>query len=206
MFMNKKVISALVMGASLVTAANCMAYESGDMVLRVGLANVNPNTSNDTVVAGLDVEDNTQIGLAGTYMLTNNIGIELLAATPFKHDITLNGAKVGETKHLPPTLSLQYYPMESGSAFQPYIGVGINYTAFFSESTTGALAGTELELEDSWGLSAQLGVDYSINDQWLVNAAVWRMDIDTNVEVDGADLGGLEIDPTVFMVGMGYKF
>lgn len=204
--MNKKVISALVMGASLVTAANCMAYESGDMVLRVGLANVNPNTSNDTVVAGLDVEDNTQIGLAGTYMLTNNIGIELLAATPFKHDITLNGAKVGETKHLPPTLSLQYYPMESGSAFQPYIGVGINYTAFFSESTTGALAGTELELEDSWGLSAQLGVDYSINDQWLVNAAVWRMDIDTNVEVDGADLGGLEIDPTVFMVGMGYKF
>lgn len=204
--MNKKVISALVMGASLVTAANCMAYESGDMVLRVGLANVNPNTSNNTVVAGLDVEDNTQIGLAGTYMLTNNIGIELLAATPFKHDITLNGAKVGETKHLPPTLSLQYYPMESGSAFQPYIGVGINYTAFFSESTTGALAGTELELEDSWGLSAQLGVDYSINDQWLVNAAVWRMDIDTNVEVDGADLGGLEIDPTVFMVGMGYKF
>lgn len=204
--MNKKVISALVMSASLVTAANCMAYESGDMVLRVGLANVNPNTSNNTVVAGLDVEDNTQIGLAGTYMLTNNIGIELLAATPFKHDITLNGAKVGETKHLPPTLSLQYYPMESGSAFQPYIGVGINYTAFFSESTTGALAGTELELEDSWGLSAQLGVDYSINDQWLVNAAIWRMDIDTNVEVDGADLGGLEIDPTVFMVGMGYKF
>lgn len=204
--MNKKVISALVMGASLVTAANCMAYESGDMVLRVGLANVNPNTSNNTVVAGLDVEDNTQIGLAGTYMLTNNIGIELLAATPFKHDITLNGAKVGETKHLPPTLSLQYYPMESGSAFQPYIGVGINYTAFFSESTTGALAGTELELEDSWGLSAQLGVDYSINDQWLVNAAVWRMDIDTNVKVNGTDLGGLEIDPTVYMVGMGYKF
>ncbi|MBQ0755639.1 MAG: outer membrane beta-barrel protein [Amphritea sp.] len=204
--MNKKVISALVMGASLVTAANCMAYESGDMVLRVGLANVNPNTSNDTVVPGLDVEDNTQIGIAGTYMLTNNIGLELLAATPFKHDITLNGAKVGETKHLPPTLSLQYYPMESGSAFQPYIGVGINYTAFFSESTTGALAGTELKLEDSWGLSAQLGVDYSINDQWLVNAAVWRMDIDTNVEVNGADLGGLEIDPTVFMVGMGYKF
>ncbi|WP_290702897.1 OmpW family outer membrane protein [Amphritea sp.] len=204
--MNKKVISALVMGASLVTAANCMAYESGDMVLRVGLANVNPNTSNNTVVAGLDVEDNTQVGLAGTYMLTNNIGVELLAATPFTHDITLNGAKVGETKHLPPTLSLQYYPMESGSAFQPYIGVGINYTAFFSESTTGALAGTKLELEDSWGLSAQLGVDYSINDQWLVNAAVWRMDIDTNVEVDGADLGGLEIDPTVFMIGMGYKF
>lgn len=204
--MNKKVISALVMGASLVTAANCMAYEAGDMVLRIGLANVNPDATNNTVVSGLDVEDDTQIGLAGTLMLTNNIGVELLAATPFKHDITLNGTKVGETKHLPPTLSIQYYPMESSSSLQPYIGVGINYTAFFSEGTTGALAGTKLKLDDSWGLSAQLGVDYSINDQWLVNAAVWKMDIDTNVEVDGTDMGGLEIDPTVFMLGVGYKF
>ncbi|WP_328702001.1 OmpW/AlkL family protein [Amphritea japonica] len=194
------------MGASLATAANCMAYEAGDMVLRIGLANVNPDTTNNTVVPGLDVEDNTQIGLAGTLMLTNNIGVELLAATPFKHDITLDGTKVGETEHLPPTLSIQYYPMESSSPLQPYIGVGINYTAFFSEGTTGALAGTKLKLDDSWGLSAQLGVDYSINDQWLVNAAVWKMDIDTNVEVDGTDMGGLEIDPTVFMLGVGYKF
>lgn len=204
--MNRKTLSVLVMGASLVATANCMAYEAGDMILRVGAANVDPQTSNNTAVAGLDVEDDTQIGITGTYMLTNNLGLELLAATPFKHDITLDGAKVGETKHLPPTLSLQYYPMDSSSAFQPYVGLGINYTEFFSESTTGALAGTKLELDSSWGLAGQLGVDYSINDQWLLNAAVWKMDINTDVKVNGSNLGELEIDPMVYMVSVGYKF
>ena len=29
----------------------------------------------------------------------------------------LTGAKLGETKHLPPTLTLQYYPMRSPSAW-----------------------------------------------------------------------------------------
>nr|WP_320135111.1 OmpW family outer membrane protein [uncultured Amphritea sp.] len=204
--MNRKALSAFVLGVSMVATANCMAYESGDMIVRMGAANVDPDTSNNTVVAGLDADDNTQLGITGTYMLTNNIGIELLAATPFKHDITINGTKVGETKHLPPTLTLQYYPMDSSSAFQPYIGLGVNYTTFFSESTTGALAGTELDLDSSWGLAGQLGIDYSINDQWLVNAAVWKMDINTDVEVDGANLGELEIDPMVYMMSVGYKF
>ncbi|WP_417224496.1 OmpW/AlkL family protein [Amphritea sp.] len=204
--MNRKALSAFVLGVSMVATANCMAYESGDMIVRVGAANVDPHTSNDTSVPGLDVDDNTQLGITGTYMLTDNIGVELLAATPFKHDITLNGAKVGETKHLPPTLTLQYYPMDSSSAFQPYVGLGINYTAFFSESTTGALAGTTLELDSSWGLAGQLGIDYAINDQWLLNAAVWKMDINTDVKVNGSNLGELEIDPMVYMMSVGYKF
>lgn len=204
--MNRKALSAFVLGVSMVATANCMAYESGDMIVRVGAANVDPHTSNDTSVPGLDVDDNTQLGITGTYMLTDNIGIELLAATPFKHDITLNGAKVGETKHLPPTLTLQYYPMDSSSALQPYVGLGINYTAFFSESTTGALAGTNLELDSSWGLAGQLGIDYTINDQWLLNAAVWKMDINTDVNVNGSNLGELEIDPMVYMMSVGYTF
>ncbi|SEQ70690.1 outer membrane protein [Amphritea atlantica] len=204
--MNRKALSALVLGVSLAATANCMAHEAGDMILRVGAANVDPQTSNNTLVPGLDVDANTQLGITGTYMLTDNLGLELLAATPFKHDITLNGAKVGDTEHLPPTLSLQYYPMDSSSAFQPYVGLGINYTAFFSESTTGALAGTKLQLDSSWGLAGQIGVDYSLNDQWLLNAAVWKMDINTDVKVDGTNLGELEIDPMVYMVSVGYKF
>ena len=139
-------------------------------------------------------------------MLKDNIGIELLAATPFRHDITLNGAKIGETKHLPPTVSLQYYPMDSSSAFQPYIGLGINYTEFFSTDTSGTLASSKLKLDSSWGLAGQLGVDYAINDQLLLNAAVWKMDINTDVKLDGANLGELEIDPMVYMVSVGYKF
>ena len=204
--MNRKALSALILGASLVASANCMAYQAGDMILKVGAINVDPHTSNNTSVAGLDVDDNTQLGITGTYMLKDNIGIELLAATPFRHDITLNGTKIGETKHLPPTVSLQYYPMDSSSAFQPYIGLGINYTEFFSTDTSGTLASSKLKLDSSWGLAGQLGVDYAINDQLLLNAAVWKMDINTDVKLDGANLGELEIDPMVYMVSVGYKF
>ncbi len=31
--------------------------------------------------------NNTQLGLTFTYMATDNIGVELLAATPFRHKI-----------------------------------------------------------------------------------------------------------------------
>lgn len=94
-------------------------------------------------------------------MATSSIGIELLAAWPFQHDI--NGAgelagvgRLGETKHLPPTLSVQYHFM-SQSVFRPYVGVDLNYTTFFSEKTTatldGALGGpSSLSIRDSMGL------------------------------------------------------
>ena len=86
------------------------------------------------------------MGLTATYMFSDKFDVELLAATPFKHQITANGNELGETKQLPPTLSLQYYPMGAGSAYQPYFGIDLNYTAFFDEKSSLG----ELKLDDSW--------------------------------------------------------
>ena len=36
--------------------------------------------------------------------------------------------KFGSIKHLPPTLSVIYYPLDKTSAFQPYVGAGVNHT------------------------------------------------------------------------------
>ncbi|KEA64951.1 Outer membrane protein W precursor [Marinobacterium lacunae] len=197
--MDKKLLSAVVGTALLAAASNAMAYEAGDMLLRVGAANVNPHASDNL---GLDVEDDTQLGLTGVYMLSSNIGLELLAATPFKHDIVAGGTKVGETKQLPPTLSLQFYPMDAGSAFQPYVSAGLNYTTFFSEES---ILG-DTKLDDSWGLAFGIGMDYAINENLLINAAAWKIDIDTEVSVDGTKVGTQKIDPTVVMLSLGYKF
>ena len=41
--------------------------------------------------------------------------------------------KLGTLKHLPPTLSVVYYPLDNKSAFQPYVGAGINYTWIYDE-------------------------------------------------------------------------
>ncbi len=67
-----------------------------------------------------------------------------------------------------------------------------------------------LSLDDSWGLSLQVGLDYHINDKWLLNAAVWNLDIETTATIKTANLGKIktdvDIDPWVYMVGVGYKF
>ena len=67
-----------------------------------------------------------------------------------------------------------------------------------------------MPLSDSWGLSLQAGADCQINDRWLLSAAVWKLDISTDAEVDTANLGREEVDvdtdPWVYMIGVGYRF
>ena len=145
-----------------------------------------------------------------------------MAATPFSHDVKLGGSPagldslnggLGNVKHLPPTLSVLYYPMDTQSKFQPYVGVGVNYTMFFDESVDGSAEAkgfSNLDLDNSWGWAGQVGMDYFITDNITLNAQVRYIDIDTeaNVELDG--VGKLkvdvDIDPWVYMVGIGYKF
>ncbi|WP_372836168.1 OmpW family outer membrane protein [Pontibacterium sp.] len=204
--MNKTAVSTLIGAVVLAASSAASAYEAGDIIVRAGVASVQPTetmeagSTLDTLNGGLG--NNEQLGITASYMLTDKLGLELLAATPFKHDITANGTKIGDTKHLPPTLSLQYYPMDTQSALQPYVGVGVNYTTFFSEESTLG----DLKLDDSWGLAAQAGVDYAVSDNVVLNAAVWYIDIDSDASLNGADIGTVEIDPWVYMVGVGYKY
>ena len=132
----------------------------------------------------------------------------LLAATPFKHTVELDGNKIGTTKHLPPTVSVQYYPMDSSSALQPYVGAGLNMTFFFDED--GTVKGDALgPLGDSFGLSVSAGINYDIDDQFMANLAVWYIDIDSELEGSNQELNkdyDVEIDPIVVMAGVGYKF
>lgn len=200
----KNTLIAAAISAVVLSSTFANAYEGGDIIVRAGVASVQPNDSATGTLKTLNagVGSNTQLGLAGTYMLSDKIGVELLAATPFKHKITSNGSYIGETKQLPPTLTLQYYPMGGNSAYQPYVGVGLNYTAFFDEKSTLG----DIELDNSWGASAQVGIDYRVSERMLLNAALWYTDIDTDVTLNGANVGTVKVDPWVYMVGIGYRF
>jgi len=86
------------------------------------------------------------------------------------------------------------------------VGLGLNYTTFFSEETTGPLAGADLKLDDSWGLAAHAGLDFAIGqDKWLRLDARW-IDIDTDVKLNGADIGTANVDPIVVGIDLAYKF
>ena len=61
--------------------------------------------------------------------------------------------------------------------------------------------------------AGELGFDYMLNEHALFNMAVWYMDIDTKASVNGPTALGysktkvdVDVDPWVYMVGLGYKF
>ncbi|KZX78147.1 hypothetical protein A3715_00305 [Oleiphilus sp. HI0009] len=65
-------------------------------------------------------------------MFSDTLAIEVLGVTPFEHDISLAiNADIASTKRLSPTVTLNYHLIDSGSKFQPYVGMSLNYTAFF---------------------------------------------------------------------------
>ncbi len=205
------IVTAATAAALLLGALPVQAYEAGDWLLRVGAGYVDPKSGNGDIAA---VEGGAAVVFNGTYFFTPNLALEVLAATPFSHDIEADGSnplsipggtKLGETKHLPPTVSVQYHFMPDGT-FHPYAGIGLNYTLFFDEDTTGPIAGTDLDLDGSFGLALQLGADVDINDQWILNFDLRWIDIDTDADLDGAELETVEIDPMVYSVTLGYRF
>ncbi len=174
----------------------------GDWLIRVGAHHINPKSDNHRIV---EVDEATMVTFNATYFFTDTWAVELLAALPFEHDINLvGGPRVAETKHLPPTLSVQYH-FRPGQSVRPYIGLGLNATIFFEEDTTGPLAGVDLELDDSYGAAAQLGVDFDFNERWFLNAEVRYADIETEAKLGGASIGDVRIDPWIFGINLGFR-
>ena len=218
--MKKLLLSVAITSALLGAVTPTYAYERGDWVVRVGMTNVSPDDSSSNVNVGgsdlgigVNVDSNTQVGLNFVYFFSPQLAIEVLAATPFSHDVGLDtvGA-LGNTKHLPPTVSANYYFADPSAKFQPYVGAGINYTLFFDEkfTNTNASAGfSNLDLDNSLGLAAQVGFDYMLDEKWVLNASVRWIDIDTEASFDLNGAAGsvdVEIDPFVYSITAGYRF
>jgi len=222
----KKTLLTIALLSSLSTVA--MANQAGDILIRGGATMVSPDSGKSAVLlAGndstmsLSVDDNTQLGLNFVYFFDSNWAIELLAATPFTHDVTINdpnavlgvdGVKLAEVTQLPPTLSALYY-FDTGTALKPYVGVGINYTHFFKEEFESApknIGLTDLQLDSSFGYAVQVGTDYEIDKNWSVNVSARYIDISTEATFDvaGDNIGKatVDVDPMVYSVMIGYKF
>lgn len=190
----------------------------GDILARFRVINVNPDVSWDKAAAGralnvnADVKDDTVPELDFTYMITNNIGAELILGTS-RHKVTVNGESIGKVSVLPPTLTLQYH-FAPDATFRPYAGVGINYTNFYNVG----LAHDNLNVDrSSWGAALQVGADYAVTKDWFVNVDVKKLYIKTDVSTSKADfvgtgapagtkVGTLKIDPWVIGLGIGTKF
>jgi outer membrane protein len=226
---SRSLIVAGALGLTAIGVVPAAQAEQGDWLLKGGATMVSPKSGNlklgdlgdvpgvgVVTNASLEVDDGTSFGFTVTYMYTDNWGVELLAAVPFKHDIklaaTIDGSsgsvKIAETKHLPPTLSLQYHFMPD-QTFSPYVGVGANWTIFSSEKIDPTLA-NKLSLSDSFGVAAQLGADIHFGGSWFANLDVRYIQIETDAkitdDVGTTKLGKVKINPMVYSIMLGYRF
>lgn len=203
-----KLLCPLAAAAALFTATPALAQQAGDWTFGLGAHVVAPKSDNGSLAGGAleaDVGDNWRPTFTGEYFFRDNWGIEVLASLPFHHDIELNGVKAGSTKHLPPTVSLQYH-FTGSEKVKPFIGAGVNYTLFFSQDTTGPLAGADLDLDNSFGLALHGGLDFAVGTNKFVRLDARWIDIDTDVKVNGASVGTVNIDPMVYGAAFVWKF
>lgn len=170
--------------------------------VRAGVAHVSPqNSASNTAAGPIEVGDGTNLGLNLRYAFSPRWSIDVLGALPFEHDIRVNGDEVASTKHLPPTVSALYHFNIPG-ALDLFVGAGLNYTFFMDEQVEGA----DLSLEDSFGPAGIVGMTYSLAPQWSLGADLRYIAIDTDAEVNGADIGTVDINPWVFAATVGYHF
>ena len=188
------------------------ATKAGDFMIRGRAISVIP--SEDANITGavtgsqIDIDTAVVPEVDFSYFVTDNIAFELIAAiTP--HDVntatsSAGALDLGDVWLLPPTLTAQYHFNDFG-AFKPYVGAGINYTHFFSADKGTSV--TNVSYGDSFGPALQAGVDYMLDEHWMLNVDVKKIWINTDVKFNsGAIRADVDINPWVVGVGFGYKF
>jgi outer membrane protein len=207
-----------------VSALASPAYaKAGDTFVRVRAIMVAPTESSGGILPTFPTEEvsvNNSImpEIDITHMVSDHVGLELIAATT-KHNAsgtsgTTGGiGKLASTWVLPPTLTVQYH-FAPDSKVRPYVGAGVNYTMFYSEKPSAgletAVGQTDVDLKDSFGWAAQAGIDIDLNEKIFLNFDVKYIDIDTTARLATTAIGTqrvkISLDPIVFGVGMGFRF
>jgi outer membrane protein len=225
MKMSKTILAA----ALAVVSGASMAADKGDWFMHARVININPNddssvlnlAGSDVAGTGVEVNDATTLGVSIGYMLTDNFALDLLLDPSTQHDVSAfglsglgvpDGTEVVNTNVLPPTLFAQYHFNPQGKV-RPYAGVGLNYTLFFNDDLTDAaqtvLGASNLDIDSSFGLAGQFGIDFEMKNGWYFNVDVKYIKIDTTATFDtalGAVSVDVDIDPTVVGIGFGKTF
>ncbi|WP_394781443.1 OmpW family protein [Undibacterium sp.] len=187
--------------------ANAADAQESPWMLRVRAVHLSPADKSDPIAGTgaadrLGVSEKTIPELDISYFFTPNISAELVLTYPQKHDVTLDGKRIGSFKHLPPTLLAQYHFLPDAQ-FNPYVGAGVNYTRISSVNLLGGAGSLE---NSSTGLALQAGFDYKVDQHWSFNFDVKKVQIRSDVFISGAKASAVKVDPLMIGVGAGYRF
>lgn len=183
--------------------------KAGDFMVRLRGIAIVPEDSADIDVIGGDTDISNEVvpEVDFSYFVTDNIALELIAATA-RHDVKAKNTAIGDldlgkVSHLPPTLLLQWH-VAPDSIVSPYLGVGINYTLFYNADEGKDI--DDIDYDNSFGWALQAGTDVNLTGNWWLNLDVKYIHITTDVEVNNAVKADVDVNPWIFGVGIGYKF
>lgn len=187
--------------------AKAAAETEGNWLVRGRIITVDPandgghvNTLGGKPKVGTDTVPEIDI----TYFVTPNIGIEAIAATTeHKVHVTKRPAELdlGKVKLLPPTVTANYH-FNLGN-FKPYVGAGLTYAHFYDAEHPGY---GSVKYDDNWGTALQVGADYQVCKNWVVNADIKKIFVSSDVTVNDTIKAKANLNPTVAGIGIGYRF
>jgi outer membrane protein len=128
--------------------------------------------------------------------------------------VPYNGEIVSSARWLSPTFFVEYKFLPESSKLRPYIGVGVNYTAFYDrESTAQGNAGlggpTRLSLTSSLGPAGTVGLGYNVSGHWHLYTSYSISRVDTNITADTDGIvrtTRIKFGPQTWVVSGGYSF
>lgn len=195
---------------------------AGDVLVRLRAILVAPQESSSGITPTFAAEharlDNSVVPEVDvTYMATDHVGFELIAATSKHHASGITGTtgsigRLASTWVLPPTLTAQYHFNPHG-AVRPYVGAGVNYTIFYNEKASpgmvSAVGPTKVGLSDSVGWAAQGGIDVDLSKRFFANLDIKYVDIKTTAHLQTSALGAermrVHVDPIIAGIGFGLR-
>jgi outer membrane protein len=202
--MKKMQVLSISMAAVLAAlASSAVSAQENTWMMRVRALNMNVDNGNSPSVPNAKVSLDNKVfpEIDFSYNFTKNISTELILTYPQRHSVKLNGSDIGSVKHLPPTLTLQYQ-FAPGTTINPYVGAGINYTRLMNVNLPAGVSASR----NSFGGALQVGVDIELEKNVYLNLDYKYVKISTDVSVLGNKLTTLQVDPSLFSIGIGWRF
>jgi outer membrane protein len=139
---------------------------------------------------------------------TQGSGPATVGSVPFNNQV------LATARWFAPTALLEYKLLDDSHQWQPFVGLGVNYTRFYSRQFTAAgnaVAGgpTSYSLPVSVGFAATVGVHYRLSERWKLHASYSASRVHSQLTSDTAGVirtTDSDFWPGALVVSAGYSF
>jgi len=173
----------------------------------------------------LTLKDLTTLYIAYVRRLSPDFDLELAFGYPpltetvakgpaYVGSVPYNDQVIGTARWVSPTLLIEYKFLDESARVRPYVGLGVNYTRFYSRQSTAAgdaVSGgpTSISLPASVGPAATAGLSWNITRHWNLHASYSVADVHSKLTTTTAGVersAHIDFWPGTLVVSAGFSF